>query len=282
MRKKTTATIAIAICGVLCDGGWGQTTTTPPATPPGNLTLTQAVALAIKNHPQVAAARNVALATGQHVVQAKASYYPTIAAEITGAQANDLSRIGAGFLQASSLFNRNGEGFQASQLVTDFGRRSNLVANSRLLAQAADQTTQATTFDVVYGVNRAYFGVLEAKAYVQVAQETVTARQTLTDQVVALANANLKSQVDVEFAQVNLSEAKLMLIRAQDAVKRAFSDLARALGEDNATEYTLEESPAAPAASGFHRSAGERGNTEPSRIARTAPSARGGSAVRRR
>jgi outer membrane protein len=249
MRKKlTTATFAIALCGALCDGGRGQTPppSTPPATSPGNLTLAEAVALAIKNHPQVAAAKNVALATGQHVVEAKSQYYPTIAAEITGVQANYDSRLGAGFLQASALFNRNGEGFQATQLLTDFGRRKNLVSNSQLLAQAADQNTQATTFDVVFAVNKAYFGVLEAQAYVHVAQETVTARQTLTDQVVALANANLKSQVDVEFARVNLSQAQLMLIRAQDAVKRAFADLARAMGADAATEYKLEETPAAP------------------------------------
>jgi outer membrane protein len=244
-NKLTTVTIAILLCGVLCDLGRGQTP--PPSTNSGRLTLEQAVALAIKNHPQVAAARNVALASGQHVVEARSQYYPTISGEITGTQAIANSRIGAGFLQASSLFDRNGEGVQFTQLVTDFGRRSSLVANSRLLAQAADQTTQATTFDVVYGVNKAYFGVLEAQAYVRVADETVHARQTLTDQVVALANANLKSQVDVEFAQVNLSQAKLMLIRAQDTVKRAYADLARALGQDVAVEYQLAETPEAPA-----------------------------------
>jgi outer membrane protein len=225
---------------VLCGLARGQT---PPL---ARLTLAQATALAIKNHPQVATARNVAAAAEQHVIQAKSTYYPTIDGEITNTQANTLSRIGAGLLPASALFNRDGEGLQLAQLVTDFGRRSNLVANSRLLAQAADQNTQATTYDVVYGVNKAYFGVLQAKAYVGVALETVKARQTLTDQVVALANANLKSQVDVEFAKVNLAEAQLMLIRAQDAVKRAYVDLARALGEDRSVEYQLEEAPAAP------------------------------------
>lgn len=225
------------MCGLTA----GQT----PAPP--RLTLEQATALAIQNHPQVATARNVAAAAGQHVVEAKSSYYPTIDGEVTGSQALSLSRIGAGILPTSSLFDRNGEGFQLNQLVTDFGRRSNLVANSRLLAQAAEQSTQATTYDVVFGVNKAYFGVLGAQAYVGVAEETVKARQTLTDQVVALANANLKSQVDVQFAQVNLSEAKLMLIRAQDAVKRAYADLARALGEDRPIEYQLEQTAAVPA-----------------------------------
>ena len=228
--------IGIVLCGLAS----GQTQASP------SITLAQAEALAIGNHPQVATARNVAAAAGQHVIQARSAYYPAIDAEITGTQANPLARIGAGILPASALFNRNGEGFQLSQLVADFGRRSNLVANSRLLAQAAGQNTQATTYDVVFGVNRAYFAVLGAQAYVGVAQETVKVRQTLTDQVVALANANLKSLVDVEFAKVNLSEAQLMLIRAQDAVKRAYVDLARALGEDRPIEYRLEQTPAPP------------------------------------
>ena len=237
MHKILTANvIGIVLCGLAP----GQT----PA--PARLTLAQAEALAIKNHPQVATARNVAAAAGQHVIQAKSAYYPTIDGEITGSQGLSLSRVGAGILPASALFDRIGQGLQLAQLVTDFGRRSNLVANSQFLAQAADQNTQATTYDVVFGVNKAYFGVLQAQAYVGVAEDTVKARQTLTDQVVALANANLKSQVDVEFAKVNLSEAQLMLIRAQDAVKRAYADLARALREDRPIEYQLEQTPAAP------------------------------------
>jgi hypothetical protein len=87
--------------------------------------------------------------------------------------------------------------------------------DSRLQEQAAAQTTQATRYDVILGVNRAYFGVLESQALVRVAQETVNRAPDLTDQVTALGNAQLKSQVDVSFAQVNLSEAQLMLIRAR-------------------------------------------------------------------
>ena len=108
--------------------------------------------MAIKNHPQVAAAR-CALETGQHVVEAKASYYPSVAGEVTTSQGLFGSRLGAGALSTSRLFDRAGQGMQLSQLVTDFGRRSNLVANSRFLAQAADQTTQATIYDVVFAVN---------------------------------------------------------------------------------------------------------------------------------
>jgi outer membrane protein len=209
------------------------------------LTLPQAVAIAIQNHPRIAAAQNVESAAGQRITQARAPYYPAVNGEITGSQANSLSRLGAGFLTTSALFSRQGEGIEVNQLITDLGRTGNLVASAKLQAQASAQTTVATRFDVILGVNRAYFGVLEAQALVRVAQETVSTRQTLDDQVTALGKAQLKSQVDVSFADVNLSEAKLLLIRAQSNLQQSFVDLARALGQDAAPpQYQLTDSPA--------------------------------------
>src|SRR5579872_5976431 len=215
------------------------------------LTLPQATAMALRSHPQIAAARQTAAAAGQRITETRSPYYPVVNGEITGGQGLAQSRIGAGALSASQLFSRFGQGLQLTQLVTDFGRTKNLVARSQYQAQAADQSTQATVFDTVLGVNRGYFGVLQAQAYVTVANETIRARQTLTDQVTALANANLKSTLDVSFAAVNLSEAKLLLIRSQDAVEQAYADLARALGQDQVVRYQLANvpSPGAPPAS---------------------------------
>jgi outer membrane protein len=222
----------------------------PPGPAPGQATLTlpQATAMAIQSHPQIAAAQDTASSAGQHVTESKAAYYPAVDGEITGSQGLYQSRLGAGALSASQLFNRSGQGLQVTQLVTDFGRTKSLVAQSQYQAQAAAQNTQATVYDVVLGVNRGYFGVLQAQAYITVANETVRARQALTDQVTALANANLKSQLDVNFAAVNLSEAKLLLIRSQDAVEQAYADLARALGQEQVVRYSLATvaSPGAP------------------------------------
>lgn len=224
---------------------------TTPQTPQTPLTLPQATALAIQSHPRIAAAQNTASSVGQHITESKAAYYPTLDGEITGAQGLAQARLGAGALSASQLFNRFGQGLQITQLVADFGRRKSLVNQSQYQAQAAAQNTQATIYDVVLGVNRGYFGVLQAQAFVTVANQTVGARQTLTDQVTALANANLKSQLDVNFAAVNLSEAKLLLIRSQDAVEQAYADLARSLGQDQVVRYKLADvaSPGAPPAS---------------------------------
>jgi outer membrane protein len=213
---------------------------------PPRLTLEDAKAMALRNHPQVQAAQNEVAFANQQIIINRAPYYPTINGEITGSQGNDLSRIGAGDLSASRLFNRAGQGVVLTQLITDSGRTPNLVASARLNAQATAQTLDATRYDVLLSANRAYFDVLHAQAVVKVAQETVAARQTLADQVTELARNLLKSQLDVSFAEVTVSQAKLLLVNAQQDVQQTFAELGRALGSDQAANYALVDEPLPP------------------------------------
>ena len=202
--------------------------------------------MALKNHPRVMAAQNEQSAMQQRVYQARSAYYPHLDGDVTGTQANPRARIGAGMLNDPSLFNHEGQGLVLSQLITDSGRTSNLVASSRLQASAAEQSTQATKYDVLLRVNQAYFGTLEAQALVKVAQQTVTARQYLTDQVTQLFNNKLKSQVDVAFADVELARAKLLVLQTQDQIQQAYAELTRALGSQSPAVYQLSDEPLPP------------------------------------
>jgi len=137
---------------------------------------------------------------------------------------------------------------------------------------------QTTRADVLLQVHRAYFSVLRSSSILKVAQETVAARQVVVDQVTALAKSKLKSELDVSFANVNLGEAKLLLIQAQNDLKAGHAELAAALGYagERTFELTDEALPATPlpdlsqavveamrdspelAALGFRRDAAER------------------------
>jgi outer membrane protein len=216
---------------------------TAAAQTPPMLTLQQAEALAIKNHPQIQAAQNEINYANQQIVINRSAYYPDLSGDVTGSQGYDLGRIGAGDLPASRLFNREGEGVVVHQLITDSGRTPNLVASARLQAQAAVQNSQATRYTVLLDVNRAFFDVLHAQAAVKVAEQTVAARQLLDDQVTELARNKLRSQVDVSFADVNVSQAKLLLLRAQDSVAGALAELGRAMGSDQSANYQLTDQP---------------------------------------
>src|SRR6185437_5453331 len=72
-----------------------------------------------------------------------------------------------------------------------------------------------------------------------VAQQTVDTRQTTADQVRALAQAKLRSDLDLSFANVNLAQAKLLLLDAQNRKDAAFTSLNELLGMEKQAIYLL-------------------------------------------
>ncbi|MGA8597222.1 MAG: TolC family protein [Bryobacteraceae bacterium] len=207
------------------------------------LSLQDAQAMALKNHPQVLASQATSLRAGQITRETQSAYYPILSGNITGAQANISSRLGAGVLNDPRLFNHFGSGLTLSQLITDSGRTPNLVSNARLQAQASQEDYQATRYDVILGLDQAYYEVLLAQQLVIVAQQTVATRQTVADQISELTRNKLRSQVDLSFAQVNLADAKLMLLRAQDRLQAAYAALGQALGTQQSIAYQLSDQP---------------------------------------
>jgi outer membrane protein len=213
------------------------------AQPSPPLTLVQAEQTALQNHPQVQAAQYIARAANEVVRETRAAYFPTAFGSVTGAGAENGSRIAAGGLNNPVIYDRFATGVAVGQLLTDFGRTRALVASSSLNAQAEEQAVIGQRAFVLLDVDRAYFGALRAQVVEKVAQSTVDARQLGLDQVSALASSNLRSGLDVSFAQVNLSTAQLLLAQAQNDTQRAFATLAAALGSPTVTSFELSEEP---------------------------------------
>ena len=82
------------------------------------------------------------------------------------------------------------------------------------------------------------------------AAETVKERQTVMDQVSAMVQNKLKSDLDLSFANVNLAQAKLLQIQAQNGLNIAIADLARAMGSSSPRPYTLADVSLPPAPPG--------------------------------
>jgi outer membrane protein len=210
---------------------------------PLQLTLAQASALAIQNNPQFSAAKLNASAAAQVPKEYRSNFAPNLSGNITGVGADSGSRIAAGALNNPAVYSRVASGLTVSQMLTDFGRTRNLVETAKFRAEAQDQVTESTRADILLAVSRAYFDVQRATAVLQVAQQTVAARQLVSDQVTALEANRLKSQLDVSFANVNLADAKLLLSQAENDLKSAKAQLAAAMGLPNQTEFTLSPEP---------------------------------------
>jgi outer membrane protein len=207
--------------------------------------LAQAHELALKNHPQIAAADYRTLAAEQVTKEARSGFFPTANLYGTAAGADsDNTRIMAGGLNNPSVFDRAAEGLGVSQLITDFGRTANLTASSKLQAQAASHNAAATREQVLLQVDFNYFGVLQAQAVLNVARQTLDTRQLLLDQVSLLASNKLKSDLDVSFARVALEEGRLLVQRAASDADAALASLSTALGFHELQKFQpVEQAP---------------------------------------
>lgn len=200
-------------CLVMCAGrlNASQTNDVP------SLTLLDARQLALKNHPQIAAANYLALAAQEAATETRAGYFPEVNLYGNAVGANEEgTRIMAGGLNNPSVYDRAAGGLEARQLITDFGRTANLTASSKLQAQAQNQNLQLTREQVLLQVDTGYYSALAAQAVLRVAQQTYDTRRLLLDQVSALATNKLRSQLDVSFAQVQLQQARLLVEKSQN------------------------------------------------------------------
>jgi outer membrane protein len=207
------------------------------------LTLAEAHRLALENNPQLNAAKFNASAQRQVPNEIRSNLVPQVMGLATGVGADSGSRIAAGGLNNPVVYSRVAGGITVSQLLSDFGRTRNLVDSARLHADAVDQAAEVTRAGVLLDVDRAYFNLLRAQAVLKVAQQTVGARQLVSDQITALQQNQLKTTLDVSFANVNLSDARLLLAQAQNEVKAAEAELARAMGITVSPNYALAEEP---------------------------------------
>jgi outer membrane protein len=214
---------------------------------PQKLTLQEAEQIAIQNHPQIQAATQLASAAAAQVQEVRSSYYPQVYGSLTGVEAEHNSRIAAGGLNNPIIYDRFAEGVLVSQLVTDFGRTYELVKSSQLRAQAQQENVTATRADVLLRLNQAYFTVLRTQAILQVAEQTVKSRQLVAEQTGALQKSNLKSGLDVSFANVDLAQAQLLLIQAQNDVQASFAELSDALGYSDQRIFQLADEALPPA-----------------------------------
>jgi outer membrane protein len=205
------------------------------------LTLAEAEAIALKNNPQISVARLEALVAQQNVRIARSAFYPTATMNVTAVGAQQGSRIAAGFLTNPVLYDRAAAGVNVSALLTDFGRTANLTGSANERAKAEEQNSAATRAQILLAVDQAFYNTLEAEALMRVAQETQESRGLVAKKVAAMTDAKLKSDLDLSFANVDFSRARLQLLEAQDSLQSSLATLSAVLGYPDLQQFDLVE-----------------------------------------
>jgi len=202
---------------------------------PGSvLNLQDCIDIALKNHPDIKGAFHTVRIGDSRVSQAQSDYYPQIDSQSGYSRSRPYTRIDA------SPANNYSSSINLKQNIYDFGRRSARNQIAALNRDSFQEDMEEISSVIVMRVKQAYYNVLQALENTAVAKKSVDQFQNHLEMVRAFFEVGLKPKFDVTKAEVDLSNAKLDLIKAENVLRIAKATLNNAMGMPGAADYHLE------------------------------------------
>lgn len=217
------------------------------------LTLSRAIELALRNQPSILAGIGAVRAGEARIGEAKSSYYPQFSAAgayskisrpSSSAAVTSAGTGGTGTAVVSStsgVFDQYTGSVGVNQLLYDFGKTASTVRVQDYNTQSSRYDLRSTQDQVIFNVKQTYYNLLLAIRTRDVAQESVNNFEKHLQQARGFFEVGTKPKFDVTKAEVDLSNARLSLIKAENQVRLARVNLNNAMGTPEAPEYTLED-----------------------------------------
>ncbi len=200
------------------------------------LDLKQCIDIGLKKQPNIVAAMGTLKVSESRVGQAKANYYPQINWFSTYNRNNPApTRLSTN----SGSYDQYESNVTLSQNIYDFQKTATQVKIQNLNLNSSRSDLDNVSSQIVFSIKQAFFGVLQAKRSRDVASETVQQFQQHLDQAKGFFEVGTKPKFDVTKAEVDLSNAKLNLIKIENSLKIARVTLNNAIGIPEAPEYNI-------------------------------------------
>jgi outer membrane protein TolC len=232
-----------------------------PEPAPHNLTLVDAVRVALEKNPSVQAVDAYAQAVHEGIAEAKAARLPRVDFSEGFTRGNNpvyvfggllterqftAGDFGLNFLNTPPPLDIFRTQFTAALPLYDAGQTGRRIKDAKLSAQGAGETGQRTRQEVIFNVVKAYTDELLARENARVAEAAVKTAQSDLHRATARQEEGQAVPSDLLSAQVQLAQAQEDLLQANNAVDLAHAALNVAMGlpEDAATtiESGLKES----------------------------------------
>ncbi|MDR1327753.1 MAG: TolC family protein [Heliobacteriaceae bacterium] len=205
-----------------------------------DMTLERCIEIALGNNPQIAAAFNDILASDVRIKQVWSNYFPQLSWQTGYTKIRNLQLSDA--FGETLAFNYWLAGqISLQQMLYDFGVTANQATIRKLDYEAYKTTLGATVNDVIFQTKDAYYNLLYAFESRKVALDTVKKFEMFYNQAKAFYEIGMNPKVDVTIAEVNLSNAKLQLIQADNAVNIAVAKLNNVMGVPFIDTYDVQE-----------------------------------------
>ena len=205
-----------------------------------DISLEDCLRFALGNNPKIQAAMQDVFASDARIKQTWANYFPQFSWQTGYTRIKQLQLSDA--LGRNLIFNYYVLGqITASQMLYDFGVTQNAVTIRKLDNQGYKIMLTGTVNSVVCEVKKAYYYLQYALEAKKVAEDMVARYEAFYNQARAFYIAGTSPKVDVTIAEVNLSNSKLMLIQADNAVEIAMAKLNNAMGMPYSNKYNISD-----------------------------------------
>lgn len=203
------------------------------------LTLEQCVQIALKHNPSIRVAEGGLESSESNLKLSRSVLMPQISAQAA------ITRNGGTFILGKNTLNGYYDnyttGFQAQQLIFDFGKTITKVSGSSDLVDASDQDLKSASEDVIVNTYIAYFNYLAAARVLLVDSETVQQAADHLKQAQAFFKAGTAPQYDVVNAEVTVANANVNLIQAENNLKVARVQLENVIGQRLPDNFSLSD-----------------------------------------
>ncbi len=230
---------------------WPSIVSAQAIVPDETLTLSRAIEVALRNQPNILAALGAVRAGEARIGEAKSNYYPQlttagsyskIGRPSSGAAVTSVGTGGTSVVSStSSVFDQYTASTGVNQLVYDFGKTASTVKVQGYNTLSSRFDLRNTQDQVIFNVKQSYYNFLFAIRAREVAQESVANFEKHLQQARGFFEVGTKPKFDVTKAEVDLSNARLSLIKAENQARLARVNLNNAMGVPEAPDYTLED-----------------------------------------
>lgn len=206
--------------------------------PGETLDLKRCIAIALERHPSILGAAGGLRASESRVGQARAGYYPQISAS---AEYDRTAVGGTSSRTSGTVYDNYATGLSVNQTLFDFFKTSTQVKIQRLGADSSRADLEQAVSQVAYDVKKAYYGILQARRLRDANAETVASYQQHLAQAKKFFEVGVKPKFDVTKAEVDLSNARLNLLKAENALNLARLTLGNAMGLTGAPPFDVQD-----------------------------------------
>ncbi|MBA4423613.1 MAG: TolC family protein, partial [Syntrophus sp. (in: bacteria)] len=197
------------------------------------LDLQRCIAIALGRHPSIQAAAGALTAGESRVGQARSGFYPQLNGS-AGYSRTDPTSISAG-----PVYNSYSSSISLTQNLYDFGKTSTQVKVQEFSRDSFRSDLDSVLIQITFGVKQAYYGLLQARRNRDVSREVVGQFRQHLERAKAFFEVGTKPKFDVTKADVDLSNAKLNLLKAENAFRLSLVALNNTMGMPEAPDYEV-------------------------------------------